>query len=144
MSGTRPISETRVQANGLTFAVTDWPGAEPAVFLAHATSFHARCWDQVVERLPGIHCIAIDMRGHGRSDRPPPPYPWLAFGEDVAAVAEDGLRVVDVWESAAAFQAFVDTRLMPVVKQVGITAEPKVTVLPVRFAFAPALMVRPG
>lgn len=93
MSGTRPISETRVQANGLTFAVTDWPGAEPAVFLAHATSFHARCWDQVVERLPGIHCIAIDMRGHGRSDRPPPPYPWLAFGEDVAAVAEAlGLR----------------------------------------------------
>jgi len=62
----------------------------------------------------------------------------------VAAVAEDGLRVVDVWESAAAFQAFVDTRLMPVVKHVGITAEPKVTLLPVRFAFAPALMVRPG
>jgi hypothetical protein len=57
----------------------------------------------------------------------------------VAAVAEDGLRVVDVWESAAALG--VRGQLMPVVKQ-GIMAEPKVTVLPVRFASRLALMVR--
>ena len=87
MSGARTVVEHRVQANGIGFAVTEWPGVEPAIFLAHATSFHARCWDQVVERLPGIRCLALDMRGHGRSDRPPPPYPWRVFGEDVAAVA---------------------------------------------------------
>ena len=93
MSGDRTIVEHRVRANGLTFTVTEWPGAGPAVFLAHATSFHARCWDQVAERLPGVRCLAIDMRGHGRSDRPPPPYPWLAFGEDVAAVTREmGIR----------------------------------------------------
>ena len=93
MSGTRTVVERRVRANGVGFNVCEWPGAEPAIFLAHATSFHARCWDQVVERLPGIRCLALDMRGHGRSDRPPPPYPWKVFGEDVAAVARElGLR----------------------------------------------------
>lgn len=94
MSGERPVIEHRVRANGLTFSVFEWPGdGGRPVFLAHASSFHARCWDQVVERLPGVTCIAIDMRGHGRSDRPPPPYPWLAFGEDVAAVTKEmGIR----------------------------------------------------
>ncbi len=91
MSGTREVSERRVRANGLAFSVFEWPGdggARP-VFFAHASSFHGRCWDQVVERLPGVPCFAIDMRGHGRSDRPPPPYSWLSFGEDVAAVTRE-------------------------------------------------------
>ncbi len=93
MTDERPVHECYVRANGLSFGVAEWPGDEPAVFLAHATSFHARIWDQVVKELPGIRCIAIDMRGHGRSDHPPPPYPWLAFGQDVAAVTRElGLR----------------------------------------------------
>lgn len=81
--------ERRVLADGVTFSVSEWPGDGPVVFFAHASGFHARCWDQVVERLPGVHCVAMDMRGHGRSDRPPPPYPWLVFGEDVAAVTRE-------------------------------------------------------
>jgi len=27
------------------------------------------------------------MRGHGRSEKPAPPYAWRNFGEDVAALA---------------------------------------------------------
>lgn len=71
----------------------EWPGDGPAVFFAHATGFHARCWDRVIERLPGVHAYALDMRGHGRSDKPAPPYPWANFGRDVAAVAREiGLK----------------------------------------------------
>jgi len=93
MADERPVREYHVRAGGLSFGVAEWPGDEPAVFLAHASSFHARIWGQVVARLPGIRCAAIDMRGHGRSDRPPPPYPWLAFGQDVAAITRElGLR----------------------------------------------------
>lgn len=55
----------------------------------------------------------------------------------VAAFDTDGLRVVDVWESAEQFQAFVEKRLRPVTHQLGITTEPFVEVLPVHNIFAP-------
>jgi hypothetical protein len=56
----------------------------------------------------------------------------------VAAITENGLRVVDVWESAEAFQTFVDTRLMPGVQQIGIQGQPRVELFPVHRLFAPA------
>ena len=91
----RQLIESRVRANGVELALYDWPADGPTVFLAHATGFHARCWDQIVERLPGLHCIAIDMRGHGRSEKPDPPYPWRNFADDVVAVGRHlGLRDV--------------------------------------------------
>jgi len=76
--------ESRLRINGIELQVYEWPGEGQPVFLAHATGFHARCWDQVVAHLPGRHVFAIDMRGHGRSDKPEPPYAWPDFGRDVA------------------------------------------------------------
>lgn len=78
--------KTRLHANGVDLVLFEWPGEGPAVFFAHATGFHARCWDQVVAQLPGVHCYALDMRGHGRSEKPEPPYRWSDFGRDVADV----------------------------------------------------------
>ena len=88
MSGSREIREHRLQVNGLELCVFEWPGDSPPVFMSHATGFHARCWDQVAERLPGVHCFAIDMRGHGRSEKPADPaaYNWMNFGKDIAEV----------------------------------------------------------
>jgi hypothetical protein len=46
----------------------------------------------------------------------------------VAWMGDDGFHVVDVWEAEAAFNAFAEQRLMPVVKGVvGIEGEPEVT-----------------
>lgn len=51
----------------------------------------------------------------------------------------DALRVVDLWESAEQFQAFVEQRLMPGVQQVGIETQPEVRIFPAHAAFtAPA------
>ncbi|MCK9517839.1 MAG: alpha/beta hydrolase [Dehalococcoidia bacterium] len=83
----REPNEVRLRVNGLELQVYEWPGEGQPIFLAHATGFHARCWDQVVAHLPGRHVFAIDMRGHGRSDKPEPPYQWPDFGHDVAATA---------------------------------------------------------
>ena len=89
----RQVIESRIHANGVELAVYEWPADGPAVFFAHATGFHARCWDQVIERLPGLHCVAIDMRGHGRSEKPEPPYAWRNFAADVVEVGRAlGLR----------------------------------------------------
>ncbi|MEO7145380.1 MAG: alpha/beta hydrolase [Bryobacteraceae bacterium] len=89
MTGWLKMPEPRMMAvNGVDLAVWEWPGAEPAVLLCHATGFHGRCWDQVVRRLPGRRVLAVDLRGHGHSTKPAPPYTWRAFGEDVAAVVD--------------------------------------------------------
>src|SRR5213082_2521923 len=77
-----------IHANGEQLAVWDWPGAGPPFLFAHATGFHGRCWDRIIERFPGRRCLAIDARGHGRSSKPAPPCSWRDFGPDLAAVAE--------------------------------------------------------
>jgi pimeloyl-ACP methyl ester carboxylesterase len=75
-----------VPVGDLRFAVWDWPGAEPTLLFAHATSFHARCWDAIVREFPGQRCLAFDARGHGRSSKPAPPYHWRVFREDLLAI----------------------------------------------------------
>lgn len=63
-------------------------GGQPTVLLVHATGFHARCWDQTVAALPdGYRVIAVDMRGHGRSDKQGP-YVWETFGRDLEELCE--------------------------------------------------------
>lgn len=43
------------------------------------------------------------------------------------AMTDDGMRVVDVWESQAAFDGFAKERLGPAAAQVEGVAEPEVT-----------------
>lgn len=71
----------------MDLAVWEWPGEGTPLLFAHATGFHGRCWDQVIRALPGRRAIAIDLRGHGRSSKPEPPYLWRSFGRDVAEIA---------------------------------------------------------
>jgi lipase len=78
--------ESRIAVNDVEIALWEWPGEGTPVFLCHATGFHARCWDQVIACLPGRRCFALDVRGHGHSSKPAPPYFWRNFGSDVAAI----------------------------------------------------------
>lgn len=64
-------------------------GAGPSLLLIHATGFQGRIWDQVVAHLPeGLHVIAPDQRGHGKSFKPAMISDWPSEAEDVAAVLE--------------------------------------------------------
>ena len=49
----------------------------------------------------------------------------------VAGQTDDGLLVVDVWESAEAFKGFVEGRLMPAFEQVGVSGDAEPQVMPV-------------
>ena len=42
-------------------------------------------------------------------------------------VTDDGLRVVDVWETAEQFQQFADEKIGPISQAVGIAGPPEVT-----------------
>lgn len=56
----------------------------------------------------------------------------------VAAFDGTSLRVTDVWETAEQFQQFVEQRLMPGVKALGLPGEPRVEVYPAHRINAPA------
>jgi len=83
--------EHRVAANGIELAYFEWGrsfrGRAPTILLVHATGFHARCWDAVVRRLGDRHVIAVDQRGHGRSENTEISH-WRVFGEDLTAFVE--------------------------------------------------------
>lgn len=95
----RPLTEEPVghviAASDGPLMVWEWAGPGPTVFFAHATGFHARCWDEVIRRLPGIRAFALDTLGHGQSAEPPPPEPYrwarLAVGA-TEAIERLGLR----------------------------------------------------
>jgi pimeloyl-ACP methyl ester carboxylesterase len=87
----RPI----VQENGeikqgpLKLHYWEWKGHQPTILFSHACSFHGRCYDPIInEALQGYHVIAIDLRGHGRSQQHPPPYRVRWFGEDILVFIE--------------------------------------------------------
>jgi pimeloyl-ACP methyl ester carboxylesterase len=75
-------------SGGVPIAVWEWPGEDPPLVFAHATGFHGRSWDRIARAFPGRRRLALEFRGHGRSGKPAPPYPWPPFGRDVIAVAE--------------------------------------------------------
>jgi hypothetical protein len=47
------------------------------------------------------------------------------------------MHVVDVWDSQAAFEQFLQTRLMPAVQKLKIPGQPKVEFFPAMNTFAP-------
>ena len=80
-----------VTCNGVALACFEWRaelrGERPTLLLVHATGFHGRVWDQVIARLPGRHVIALELRGHGRSETAEITG-WEVFGRDIAAFVE--------------------------------------------------------
>ncbi len=81
----------RTAANGISMAYWEWHadlrGQGPTLWLAHATGFHGRVWDRMVGELAQpCHVIAIEQRGHGRSEATDFDS-WDVFGHDQAALA---------------------------------------------------------
>ncbi len=93
-----PVSHTIVVRGqeGLALHVTAWspaPGSaptKPSFVLVHGLASNARTWDGVAAELArhGHAAYAVDLRGHGHSDKP-------EGGYDVATVAEDVCRLLD-------------------------------------------------
>ena len=86
-------TEHQFQASGVRLAYFEWnadagPDA-PTVLLVHATGFHARCWDKTVAALPeGLRVIAVDVRGHGRSENTGKIADWHVPAQDLVELVE--------------------------------------------------------
>ena len=67
-------------------------GTGPPVLLIHGLGSSTRDWFAQVPHLAQRHRVIVcDLRGHGRSDRPPAPYHLPQFARDVAVL----LRTLD-------------------------------------------------
>jgi pimeloyl-ACP methyl ester carboxylesterase len=77
-----PIADTPAQAQ--TSARTS-RSAAPAYVLVHGLASNARLWDGVARRLAGAgrRSAAVDLRGHGRSDKPETGYDFETIAEDL-------------------------------------------------------------
>lgn len=87
---TRPAPVTRAfPTGGIGLAVHQWAaplGKAPLVF-AHATGFHGRVFDAIIEQFPAHPAHAIDLRGHGQSGGGPIS-DWRQVASDVADFLE--------------------------------------------------------
>lgn len=115
-----------VHVEGIDLHVWEWPGRGTPLIFAHANGLHGRCWDQVIAHLPDQHCYAVDLRGHGRSSKPEPPYAWRAIGADVAAVARslDLPRALGVGHSLGGHATAYAASLVPHIFQALLLIEP--------------------
>jgi len=94
----RPLT---IAANGLSLRVWHWPGEGPALLVVHGITNSGRGWDFVCRQLcsgpdpragarprSGFDVHAVDLRGHGESEKPASGYAAADYAADLAAVIE--------------------------------------------------------
>ena len=62
-------------------------GAAPTMIFAHATGFHGRVFDAVIEHFADRHILSLDLHGHGRSAGGPIKH-WLDVAGEVRMLLE--------------------------------------------------------
>ena len=89
-----PTVERLPVAEGVTLHALVWPGGDhgrephrPPFLLVHGLSSNCRTWEAVGELLAGRghRVAAIDLRGHGLSDKPEEGYDFATLSSDVLA-----------------------------------------------------------
>ena len=84
-SSTKIPVEGTVNLNSLTFYYRNWGGSGKSVILLHGLASNSRIWDLVAPIIASnSSVIAIDQRGHGKSDKPPVGYDFNSVTEDIA------------------------------------------------------------
>jgi pimeloyl-ACP methyl ester carboxylesterase len=85
---TEPVQQSLAHA-GAKLSWWEWHaqrrGSGPSMVFAHATGFHGRVWDAIIEHFPTSHIAALDLRGHGASSGGPIEH-WQVLADDIAAV----------------------------------------------------------
>lgn len=87
----------RLQANGVELNYEDLGAGDPLLFI-HGLGGCLRDWDAQLPHFVRHHrVIAVDMRGHGESDKPEGPYSMAGFAADIRALLKGlGLGPVHV------------------------------------------------
>ena len=68
----------------------EWGVADaPPILMAHATGFHGRVWDKTIAAMPDAYrIIAVELRGHGRSQYTKPIDTWQSIATDLGELVQ--------------------------------------------------------
>jgi 2-(acetamidomethylene)succinate hydrolase len=82
------IARTADLAVNIAYRVSE-RGGDQAILFLHGTSANLGVWDEVIDatREPGL-CVAVDQRGHGRSDKPATGYGADEYCDDMVALQD--------------------------------------------------------
>ena len=76
--------ERLIALKEVTLHVVDWAGGEPPIVAIHGSAGMAHTCGALAERLAPFHrVVAVDLRGHGFSDKPPAGYDLSAHVRDL-------------------------------------------------------------
>jgi pimeloyl-ACP methyl ester carboxylesterase len=84
-----PRHERRLRAGDIELAVTEYEADGPPLLLLHGIGSRGVSWWPVLDRL-AMHArpIALDLRGHGASDKPATGYLLPDYAADLAALVD--------------------------------------------------------
>jgi len=75
--------------SGLKLAYRDWGGTGRPIVLVHGLASSYRIWDFVAPLLAeDFRVVAVDQRGHGRTDRPDESFTFATYVADLRAFVE--------------------------------------------------------
>jgi pimeloyl-ACP methyl ester carboxylesterase len=141
--------DSLVPLREITLHVVEWPGEEPAILAIHGSAMSAYALTALCEALtPDCRVIALDLRGHGLSDKPPGGYDLARHAADIreligalrlcrpillgfslggaiaaAAAAEGGVGGLILLDAVIGHRAFVDNAAAKVVTPFGESLE---------------------
>src|SRR4051794_20922309 len=73
----------RLRVSPMLHLRTSGDPSQPTVVLLHGIGTSGWMWENLFARLNGLHCIAIDMPGHGKSRL----IPWISMEDTADRVA---------------------------------------------------------
>jgi pimeloyl-ACP methyl ester carboxylesterase len=89
LTGVQEPSNFTVSRDGVRLAGLDYPGDGIPVVLFHGLAGYAGEWRVTAHGLEGRRIVAVDARGHGRSERHPEDVSIAAHAADAAHVIEE-------------------------------------------------------
>lgn len=86
-------------------------GKGPALVLIHGMGGDSTEWAPLIPELSReVRCIAVDLRGHGKSEKPNQPYTQEMFADDVAALL-DTLKIDKAYICGVSMGGFVALKM---------------------------------
>ncbi len=83
------MRESFYDTNGITLHVLDYPGSGPTVLMLHGLTANAHFFPDLANLVAGdFRVVAINLRGRGRSEKPPSHYTMEDHANDVLGVMD--------------------------------------------------------